>query len=505
MQKSIKFLGILLGGLVLLIIVAIIGLVTFINPNDFKPQVIQKVATLTGRQLTLNGDIRWSFFPSLGLQVNDVQLSNAKGFGTEPFAQVKHMEVRSELLPLLKGNIAIDTIVIDGLSLNLIKNAKGITNWQDLSTPETTKPVAQTTKVAVPAKSGYFHMAAFAIASLQVNDSHISWNNQQAHQRYDINQLKIRSNAFQVNQATPIDVQFVLQSTDPKMAADIKIDSELTLNLDKPASSLLQGKLTSSKFQFEKFVITDISSFFNAQNGVIQLGQITANLYQGAYSGKLALDTNGSASKIATSSLFKKIQAKPLMQALAGVTKVQVAGVADLKTHITMQGGLQTLNGNGQFVLSNGVLKGLDVRYWIRTAQALIHKETPTQANTQQTPFDSLSASFVIDHGIVRNNDLVLKAGDMQAMGHGTANLVSQRLDYELALQRAKDGELKDAPIPLKLSGPFSNVSVRLNIESLVKQQAKEQIKTKLGEQLQKSLGKELGDKLGKQLGDWLK
>lgn len=522
MQKLIKLFFVLFSGLILLLIIAMIALTTLINPNDFKPQLSKKVYELTGRQLVLNGNIHWSFFPSLGLQVNNAQLSNAKNFGAQPFAQIKHVEAYTKLLPLLKGNIAIDTIAIDGLELNLIKNAQGVTNWQDLSEkPAKKSPVASNDTTSLMAVFGianataatrdtnktpshYFQMANFAIANFDITNSHITWNNQQNNQRYDISQLKLKSQKFQLGQTTPLDMQFVLQSIQPKINAEIYIDGAININPKKLSDFSLQGKLRSKQLQFEKFLITEINTLFNVKNGLIKLNPVDAKLYQGNYNGNIILDTNGATTKITTDSNFTNIQAEPLMQALAGVTRIQVAGIANLNTHLTIQGDIKTLNGNGNFILKNGVLKGIDVRYWLQAAQALAHKQNFTQTNTEQTHFDSLSGSFVIRNGVVENNDLVLQATDASANGHGKADLVNKQLNYQLSLQRVRNGELKDAPIPLIISGNFSNLSIRLNVESLITQQAKEQIKVKLGEQLQKSLGKELGDQLGKQLGDLL-
>ena len=57
----------------------------FADPNDFKPMITEKVREATGRELTLGGDIEWGFWPKIRLNASGIALSNAEGFGDEPF------------------------------------------------------------------------------------------------------------------------------------------------------------------------------------------------------------------------------------------------------------------------------------------------------------------------------------------------------------------------------------------------------------------------------------
>lgn len=48
------------------VIGAVLVLVLLVNPNEFKPLITEQVEAQTGRQLTIDGDIEWRFFPSVG-------------------------------------------------------------------------------------------------------------------------------------------------------------------------------------------------------------------------------------------------------------------------------------------------------------------------------------------------------------------------------------------------------------------------------------------------------
>src|SRR5450432_2042413 len=129
--RNFKIIGLVLGGLVALIALLLIAVTIFVNPNDYKGRIEQAVKASTGRDLNLQGDIKLSVFPWIALEIGPVSLGNPEGFGTDPFLSVKHATVRVRLLPLLRKELQVGKIEIDGLDLRLKKNAAGKGNWED--------------------------------------------------------------------------------------------------------------------------------------------------------------------------------------------------------------------------------------------------------------------------------------------------------------------------------------------------------------------------------------
>jgi len=127
------------AAIISLLLIAIIGFAVMFNPNDYKDDIIKVVKEKTGRNLSIPGDISLSLFPWIGIDLGAIEISNAKGFGKKPFAKMEHLQVRAKLWPLLKQQLEADTIVIEGLKLNLAKNKQGISNWDDLNKTTTTK------------------------------------------------------------------------------------------------------------------------------------------------------------------------------------------------------------------------------------------------------------------------------------------------------------------------------------------------------------------------------
>ena len=133
-----KILGIALGGLAALIVLLLLAVWLFVNPNDYRGRIAQTVKQSTGRDLALPGEIKLAVFPWVALEFGPASLGNRPGFNAEPFASVQHVALRVKLLPVLRRQLQIGRIEIDGLDLRLLRNAQGRGNWQDFGGETTT-------------------------------------------------------------------------------------------------------------------------------------------------------------------------------------------------------------------------------------------------------------------------------------------------------------------------------------------------------------------------------
>ncbi len=100
------------------------------DPNAYKPQIIQLVKEKNQRDLKLDGDIKLTFFPRLGAEINGLSLSEYQS--NEEFASVENILVSLAFLPLLRKKLELDEIAITGLKANLIRFTDGHTNIDDL-------------------------------------------------------------------------------------------------------------------------------------------------------------------------------------------------------------------------------------------------------------------------------------------------------------------------------------------------------------------------------------
>src|SRR3546814_2027695 len=99
------------------------------------------------------------------------------------------------------------------------------------------------------------------------------------------------------------------------------------------------------------------------------------------------------------------------------------------------------------------------------------------------TDFAELSGTFTIDKGIVTNKDLSLVAPLVRMTGEGQIPLPPRTVDYVVKpkLVGSIEGqggasELAGVTVPIKVSGPWSDISYKPDLEGMLKDQVKDQI-----------------------------
>jgi AsmA protein len=225
MRKVLKLLGSLLVLAVLLVAALAVYVSTFFDPNDFRDRAAQYVRDRTGREFSISGDIKLSFFPWLGLQVGQVELGNAKGFGSAPFARVAQTDVRVKLMPLLKKRVEADTIILRGLELNLARSAGGKTNWDDLA-PGTTSAGGQPAAQAI--EKGSTTAAGLAVSGVELSDARVEWNDATTGDHYVVQHLDVSSGQLVPGKAFPLQASFDLTAKQPAMTGRLAFGAEVT-------------------------------------------------------------------------------------------------------------------------------------------------------------------------------------------------------------------------------------------------------------------------------------
>jgi uncharacterized protein involved in outer membrane biogenesis len=114
---------------VVLLVGAGAAFVLTVNPNNYKPQIVAAVASATGRQITINGNISYSLSLQPTLEVNDVAVSNPPGFSRPEMVTLKTLEVQVALLPLLSRRVEVKRLVLVQPNILLETNPQGQTNW----------------------------------------------------------------------------------------------------------------------------------------------------------------------------------------------------------------------------------------------------------------------------------------------------------------------------------------------------------------------------------------
>ncbi len=126
-RKTVKYSLVFLA----LLVVVLLAAPFFIDANHYKGLIIEKAEQAIGRKVDM-GELHASFFPWVGVRLDNVRVANRKGFSNKDFLQVKSLDVRLALLPLLSKHIEIKRFVLDSPKLLLERDASGAGNWEGL-------------------------------------------------------------------------------------------------------------------------------------------------------------------------------------------------------------------------------------------------------------------------------------------------------------------------------------------------------------------------------------
>jgi AsmA protein len=130
--RLLKWISLGLGALVALAVIAVLVVIWLVDPNSFKSNIESAVRKATGREFQLVGDIDLDFFPWLALRTGEGQFGNAPGFGAEPMVRWKSAQLGARLLPLLRGRLVADRVMLEGADVRLVRHADGSANWQGI-------------------------------------------------------------------------------------------------------------------------------------------------------------------------------------------------------------------------------------------------------------------------------------------------------------------------------------------------------------------------------------
>jgi uncharacterized protein involved in outer membrane biogenesis len=130
------------GGLVGLVIAALVAAPFFIDANSYKPLIVSQVKTATGRDLVLSGPMSLSLLPTPTVSVQGVKFFNAPGSKNANMVEVKSVTVKPSLLGLLGGKIEVGEVTLVEPKIVLEINAEGKPNWEFTPSVAEARPAA---------------------------------------------------------------------------------------------------------------------------------------------------------------------------------------------------------------------------------------------------------------------------------------------------------------------------------------------------------------------------
>lgn len=260
MRQLLRILLAAVGILAIAAVAAVVYVTTFLDPEDFKPRLTAVVEEQTGLNLLLDGPITWSFYPRIGVSVERARAWLPEQSPDEAsFAAIERAEVSVAFAPLLRGDIAVDGLTLDGMRLNLERNSEGEGNWQPLL-ERLAEQSSDANAVLAPASAGLHADASnlsvvLNIASVEVKGADVRFRDEQRQALWRVQSLNISGSNVNPMRSFPLKAMFTLTKHNrldaealertPELTSDVSLDTRLRLGLEDERLTLENAQLTT--------------------------------------------------------------------------------------------------------------------------------------------------------------------------------------------------------------------------------------------------------------------
>ncbi|WP_458373582.1 AsmA family protein [Pseudomonas laurylsulfatiphila] len=232
-----KILGLVLLGLLLIIVALGFALTHLFDPNDYKDEIRQIARDKAHIELTLNGDIGWSLFPWLGLELHDASVATMVK-PTEPYADLQMLGLSVRVLPLLRREVQMSDVRVEGLNLRLNRDKQGHGNWEDIgklpatagtdatgTPPATTEPAPETSAAAEKPPQPI----RLDIDSLTVNNARVEYTDERTGKSFSAESIQLSTGAVHDSVNIPLKLTAFLSANQPALRVRTELNGELRI------------------------------------------------------------------------------------------------------------------------------------------------------------------------------------------------------------------------------------------------------------------------------------
>jgi AsmA protein len=431
MKKILKYAAFALVGLVVLVLIVVGVIAATFNPNDYKPQVIKLVQDKKQRTLNIEGDIKLAFWPKIGADLGKISISEHKS--AKEFASVEGLKVSLALLPLLRKELIVDTIYVDGARANIVRYEDGTTNYDDLLSDDESES----------------EQIKFDVDGIIVSNSAVNYTDMQAGNEIQLSKFNLKTGHVALARPFDLATDFELAMTQPalKLAANIKgnfmADPEAKHFVAKDLDANVQGDLAGGKD-----VLIKLSGDVDAKPENMEL--LVDSL-------KLAMTGNFDGAKVAVDLIAPSLV----------VLKDEVSG-KEAKLSLSQEKGSDTIKanmvladikGSPKALQSSGISGDISAKQGARTVQGKF--SSPFSGNIEQLIFElpKLAGNLDVKDPALPNGAM---KGDFALKLYADVKQEQVKSDFNLAIDNTKlNGDVAVA----SFSKP--NIKFNLNADTL--------------------------------------
>ncbi len=470
MKMLLKITSLILALFFLLTIAGLIILPYVIDLNKYKDIAVKELERFLNREVSID-DIKITVLTGIGVELKNIKIKNHPEFSKGDLLTLDGIRFRIKLLPLIKGRIAFNKVIINKPNLLLEKNKKGDWNFSNISEKDKLeKPAPKSLKKN---DNGSFDLlAVMLISDLELKNGSVRVND------IKIKDMNIKVKDISIGSPIKIDASCNVVGTtltkikmdgtlgpvssfdinEMPVNANLKIrDIDLSSHqsfLELPQDNKLSGKgyseikikgkigdpLASGKVELDSFVfdyktgrvrLADLKMPVEIKKGVININELKFKLYDGTSKDNIRIDMNGKEPQVKTKLHLESVQTEQLLKDL-NLSKVVVSGPLLLDADITAKDtAIAKADGNGFFMIKNGKISDLEIVDKIIELR-YIAASKPRKIG-KVTEFDELSGRFRIEQGYLKTEDMRLAGKDLSISAKGYYGLLNNELNFDVA------------------------------------------------------------------------
>jgi AsmA protein len=266
----------------------------------------------------------------------------------------------------------------------------------------------------------------------------------------------------------------------PPVTKDEKVDSGLD-EIELPTDSLqdhdIEGELRAKQLRVSNVDVSDLKMVVQARGGALELRSLTAKLYGGTVDARGKVDGRPQVPTAAFKLDLKNFKVGDFMQDAFG--KTHATGVAALSYDLAGAGKTlgdvkRDLDGNIRFDIRQGTLEGFNVWKQARIAYAAYKKRpTTATADPDRTEFETLAGGADLKDGVATLVGVTAAIPFAAVTANGTVDLKADRLNVQAMAKitgapnfgpKEDYSDIQGATLPIKVSGPFLDPSVSVDV-----------------------------------------
>ena len=237
-----------------------------------------------------------------------------------------------------------------------------------------------------------------------------------------------------------------------------------------------QINLKAKQLKAKQLQITNVDLTAALKDGILNITLPDAGLYQGKTSFKARIDGNAPEPQFNISTEGNDVNIGSLLK--EAMQSDVFAGIGHWKADVTGSGTktptvYNTLNGQGEFELQQGVIRGMDLLQLMSAARADLGAESLIRTTSETNQLHA-KGSFTVTKGVIANEDLVLQSPNLEASGKGGISLPLWQIDYRFEpkigdRRKAGEGEkFVGQSIAVMVRGPLDHPKITPDTKDLI-------------------------------------